>query len=86
MRKMERPSEEAEKAVRDIRRATRRQYSAEEFTKWARLEAEILLLRQQLVMLRRRSADARHCGTSIAYCWYCCIDCTHRSLTRSSSG
>jgi outer membrane protein TolC len=45
MRKMERPSEEAEKAARDIRRATRRQYSAEEFTRWARLEAEILLLR-----------------------------------------
>jgi transposase len=28
--KVERQSEEAEKAVRDIRRATRRQYSAEE--------------------------------------------------------
>jgi transposase len=28
--KVERHSEEAEKAVRDIRRATRRQYSAEE--------------------------------------------------------
>src|SRR6202043_118634 len=53
------------------------------FTRRARLEAENLILRQQLVVLRR-NLETRETGTSIACCWYGCIDCTRRSWTRSS--
>ena len=55
------------------------------FMSRARLEAENLLLRQQLIVLRRKSPRRVRLGTSIACCWYGCIGCTRRSWTRSSS-
>ena len=58
---VERQSEEAEKVVRDIRRATRRQYSAEEKVRIViaglRGEDSIAALRRYEVRSQRKSTD-----------------------------
>ena len=56
------------------------------FTRRARLEAENLLLRRQLVVLRRKSPKrVRLWNIDRLLLVWLCIDCTHSSWTRSSS-
>jgi hypothetical protein len=54
------------------------------FTRRARLEAENLVLRQQLVILRRKSSRRVRLWNIDRLLWYGRIDCTRRSWTRSS--